>query len=72
MLRLAFDNYRLADDQDNMNAVREKLESLGDDVSDLPSVERPSRWQISWFWVRVAIELSILAAAAGLVYLNLR
>jgi tetratricopeptide (TPR) repeat protein len=72
LLRLAFDNYRLADDQDNMNQVREKLESLGDDVSDLPSIERPSRRQIPWFWVRVAVELSILAAAAGLIYLNLR
>jgi hypothetical protein len=69
---LAFDNYRLADDQDNMNQVREKLESLGDDVSDLPSIERPSRRQIPWFWVRVAVELSILATAAGLIYLNLR
>ena len=53
-------------------AVRQKLESLGDDVSDLPSVEQPPRRRVPWPWIRLALELSILAVAAGLFYLSLR
>ena len=48
LLRLAFDNYSLAGDRDGMRAVRQKLESMGDDVSDLPSVEQPPRRRIPW------------------------
>jgi tetratricopeptide (TPR) repeat protein len=72
LLRQAFDNYSLAGDRDGMRAVRQKLESLGDDVSDLPSVEQPPRRRVPWLWIRLALELSILAAAASLFYLSLR
>jgi tetratricopeptide (TPR) repeat protein len=72
LLRQAFDNYSLAGDRDGMRAVRQKLESLGDDVSDLGSVEQPRRRRDPWPWIRLALEVSILAAAAGLFYFSLR
>ena len=72
LLRQAFDNYSLADDRDSMRAVRQKLESLGENVSDLPSDEQPPRRRVPWPWIRLAVELSILATAAGLFYLSLR
>ena len=43
----------------------QKLESLGENVSDLPSDEQPPRRRVPWPWIRLAVELSILATAAG-------
>ena len=72
LLRGAFENYRLSGDRDGMRATRERLDKLGVDVSDLPSVDQARRRRIPWEWIRLALELSILAAAAYLFFLTLR
>jgi len=69
LLREAFENYRLSDDRQGMNATWKRLKELGENVSDLTPL---LRWQIPWPWVRLALELAILAVAAALFYLTLR
>jgi tetratricopeptide (TPR) repeat protein len=72
LLRLAFDNYHRIDDSDGMKTMREKLEALGEDVSDLPDVgQRPTR-HTPWFWIRLTLELSILVTAGAMLYVTLR
>jgi hypothetical protein len=53
-----------------MREMRERLADLK--VKDLPAIPIPSRTPIPWPWIRLALELSILAVAAGLFYLSLR
>ena len=72
LMRQAFGNYDRAGDPDGMRAVRDKLESWGDDVGDLPAVEQRFRRHLPWTWIRLALELSILATAAVLFYFTLR
>jgi len=52
-----------------MNTTWKRLKELGENVSDLTPL---LRWQIPWPWVRLALELAILAVAAALFYLTLR
>ncbi len=71
-LRSAFDNYKLAGDQDGMREMRSRLENLGEDVSELQLADIATVRQLPWTSIRLAIELSILAVAAGLFYFSLR
>jgi tetratricopeptide (TPR) repeat protein len=61
-LRRAYDSYKLAGDRAGMKAMRDSLETLGEDVSGLPTfVHLPKTPR---FRVRLAIGLPILAAIA--------
>jgi len=55
-----------------MRAIWRRLKGLGDDVSDLPNMEELPERHPPWPLIRLALELSILAAAAALFYLTLR
>jgi tetratricopeptide (TPR) repeat protein len=68
-LRRAFDNYKLVGDRAGMRRMRESLDSLGEDVSELPIFHRLPRTPP--LRVRLAIALPILAVAAFL-FLMLR
>ena len=68
--RSAFDCYERAGNLDRMREMRERLADLK--VKDLPAIPTPSRTPIPWPGIRLALELSILAVAAGLFYLSLR
>ena len=71
LLRDAFDNYKLAGDQNGMREMRSRLVDLEEDVSGLQLDEKEPTRQIPWFWIRLAFELSILGVAAYL-FLSLR
>jgi tetratricopeptide (TPR) repeat protein len=66
-MRRAYESYKQAGDRTGMQAMREGLEGLGEDVSELPIFARlqatPS------LGVRLAIALPILAAIAGLLFM---
>ena len=67
-LRRAFDNYRLVSDLGGMMAMRDSLDELGEDVSNLPIPFPPPK--TTPFGVRLAIiALPILAAAAYLLFM---
>jgi len=70
--REAFENFRLSADHEGMSAIWQKLKDFGEDVSDLPKIDQLPGRHVPWFWIRLALEFSILGAAAGLIYLNLR
>jgi tetratricopeptide (TPR) repeat protein len=72
LLRGAFNSYSALNDRDGMKAMRRKLESLEEDVSDLPPVDDERERYIPWRWIRLALELSILAAAGVLFYITVR
>jgi tetratricopeptide (TPR) repeat protein len=72
LLREAFENYSLCSGRDGMRATRQKLEDLGEDVSDLPQVDQVRGRHIRWPWIRLAAELAILAAAAATFYFSLK
>jgi tetratricopeptide (TPR) repeat protein len=66
-LRRAFDSYKLAGDRAGMQSMRESLEGLGEDVSELPSFRHlPGTPNLG---LRLAIALPILAAIAGLYFM---
>lgn len=64
LLRLAFECYQSGGNAVGTRQMRERLESLGEDVSDLPVVSRAPRRQIPWFWIRLGAEVLILGLAA--------
>ena len=70
--RRAFDNYYQARNVQGIEEMREKLAALGEDVGALPVLGQTTSRAIPWFWIRLALELSILAVAAGLFYVSLR
>ena len=55
-----------------MREMRSRLENLGEDVSELQLADIATVRQLPWTSIRLAIELSILAVAAGLFYFSLR
>jgi tetratricopeptide (TPR) repeat protein len=70
--RAAFDSYYQAGDSRGVEQMKEALKTLGADVDTLPALNHvtPGR-EIPWFWIRLGLELSILAAA-GYLFLTLR
>jgi tetratricopeptide (TPR) repeat protein len=66
-LKRAFDNYKLAGNGTGMAAMREGLERLGEDVSELP-VFIPRTARMPSMGIRLAVALPILAAVAYLLY----
>ena len=63
-LRKAHACYHKTHDHVGTTRVRERLKELGDDVSDLPVLSKPTRWpSIPWPWVRLTLEVAILGAA---------
>jgi len=72
--RRAFDCYQRLGNVERMIVMRDRLLALKADLSDLPPIEETASRQtkIPWPWVRLAIELLILAIAAGLFYFSLR
>jgi tetratricopeptide (TPR) repeat protein len=66
-LRRAYDSYKLAGDRAGMQAMRESLAGLGEDVSALPSFARLSGTPN--LALRVAIALPILVVIAGLLFM---
>jgi tetratricopeptide (TPR) repeat protein len=70
LLRKAFENYQLAGDFVGMRQMRDHLENLGEDVSELPTVDHdPVRRRIPWFWIRLGMEVAVLGAAAYLFFI---
>jgi hypothetical protein len=59
-------SYRLANDPVGMRQILDRLENLGEDVSDLPLVDHDVVRTIPWFWIRLGIEVVVLGAAAYL------
>jgi hypothetical protein len=66
LLKKAFESYRLANDPVGMRQILDRLENLGEDVSDLPLVDHDVVRTIPWFWIRLGIEVVVLGAAAYL------
>ena len=70
--RAAFDIFSARSDRAGMAAARANLEALGEDVTDLSMPSAPHGRRLDWRWIRYAVELAVLVAAAGLFYFSLR
>jgi tetratricopeptide (TPR) repeat protein len=71
--RSAFDNYYKANDEAGVEDMRARLAELNVDVSGLPILAKViKRRELPWTWIRLALEISLVAAAAVLFYLSLR
>jgi tetratricopeptide (TPR) repeat protein len=64
--------YHRAGDAKGVADTRDKLRTLGVSGDGLPDIAPAPTRRISWFWIRLAMELSILVGAAYLFYLTLR
>jgi tetratricopeptide (TPR) repeat protein len=60
--------YHRAADAKGVADMRNKLQTLGVNVDALPHIAPVPARQIPWFWLRLAVELSILGAAAYLAF----
>jgi len=73
--RSAFDRYYQSYNLQGVQEMKERLQELGEDVGALPVLDLPAATATSQNprpWIRLALELSILGAAAYLFFLTLR
>jgi tetratricopeptide (TPR) repeat protein len=60
--------YHRVNDAKGVVDMRNKLQTLGVNVDSLPNIALAPAQKIPWFWIRLALELSILGAAAYLAF----
>ena len=68
--RSAFDCYERAGNVPRRRAMREKLAALKVDVSGLPDIDEPTKRPIPWFWMRLSVEILVLAVALYLTFMR--
>jgi len=70
--RGAFDNYYKAKGEAGVEDMRARLAELEVGVDDLPALPKTTTKQLPWFWIRLVLEVALVAAAALIFYLSLR
>ena len=69
-LKRAHRAFHTAEDH-RANQVRERLSEMGEDVSNVPILEEPSKWPaIPWPWVRLSIEVLILGTVVYVAFMR--
>lgn len=71
-LRKAYQSFFHAEDRLAAEDIRQRLITLGQDVSSLPTFVDETRSTFPWHWVRLAGEVLLLGAAGILFYISLK
>jgi tetratricopeptide (TPR) repeat protein len=62
--------YDRLNDAQGVADTRDKLKALGADLNGLPDIARSLSRRMPWFWIRLALELSILGLFAYLAFMS--